>query len=380
MAARLLLLAPPLASAMLAYQDVRGRPNALSVDPQPSALSERRVDRSSEAGCLGRGEGTDEEFLRQCPVCRIFGYGEDVPRIYIKEGVDGLGSRVYDIIASMAVAARMQMALGGVIYGKRTKHCSHGLDIPQGVGAFFGIKDYSLMFTNDSPHMNATFPTFGAFEKAMKKFGRPQGGNIFITNVCMACEVDNTHRLSEFYTPKFLSELREGFVWRQPLVFKPSSMSIAIHVRRGDVADAGGMDEAQNWRITSDQWYFSLMKHLKWHWPGADMHVFSSLEGRWQDSDFDSYRQKGATVHLDGDTTEVWAHFSSADVLVMAKSSFSHVPAFVNPNCVIYQPYMHQPLDGWVVAQADDKVPLSKAAEKELKSCIESKAQSAGRT
>jgi hypothetical protein len=347
------------------------------VDPQPSALSERRADRDSEAGCLGRGGGTDEEFLRQCSVCRFFGYGEDVPRIYIKEQPDGLGSRLHEIIAGMAVAARMQMAFGGVVFGKRVCHVSHGLNIPQGVGAFFGIEDYSLMYTNgtDSPHMNGTFPTFGAFEKAVKKFGRPEGGNIFLSNVCMACEVDNTHRLSEFYTPKFLSELREGFVWRQPLVFKPSSMSIAIHVRRGDV----DVDPRNAWRRTSDQWYLSLIEQLKLQWPGADMHVFSSMEGQWQDSDFDIYRQKGATVHLDGDTTEVWAHFSSADVFVMAKSSFSHVPALVNPNCVVYQPYMHWPLDGWVVAQADDAVPLSNTAQMGLKSCVESKARSAGR-
>ena len=44
-----------------------------------------------------------------------------------------------------------------------------------------------------------------------------------------------------------------------------------------------------------------------------------------------------------------WSHMSTADVFIMAKSAFSFVPALINPNCIIYHRFSHEPLDHWTV-------------------------------
>jgi hypothetical protein len=358
-AAQLLLLAPALASALVAYPTQRGPQNA-------SILLNARQRQSA---CLGRGNETDEKFLSQCTACRLF--GTDVPRLYIKEGVDGLGSRFHEVIAGMAIASNLSMALGGVVFGKRTQSCSHGIDIMKAAESFFGIEDPSLMFTNDPPHISQTFPTLGALRRSIRKFGQPEPNeNIFIAGPCLACELDGGLR-SSWYTPRLISEIRKAFIWREPLAFKTGSTSIVIHVRRGDV-------DPTTPRGTTDNWYFQLIEQLtapspigSINVPNPDIHVFSSLEGRWESSDFDGYRTRGATVHLDGDPLESWAHFASADVFVMAKSSFSHVPALLNGNCVIYQPYKHQPHQGWVISQEDDAMPLGMFATYSMQKCLE---------
>jgi len=359
MTARLLLLAPALASSIAIYPRTGGRGQSASLMDQVN----RKV-----LMCLGRGDERVDKFLSQCKACQL--YGTDVPRLYITEGVDGLGSRFHEFIAGMAMAAHAQMAFGGIIVGPKVCQQSHALDILQAVSTFFNIKDPNLMLTTHDPGFSQTHPTFMAFEKTMAKYGRPRPklSNILIPSHCLACELDQRGNASSWYTPKLLHALRKLFKWRRPLAFKTGITSIAIHVRRGDV------NEDTSSRYVSDDWYFSLIAQLsKMYAPSADIHVFSSLEGTWNSADFDGYRKRGATVHLDGDPMEVWAHFVAADVLVMAKSSFSHVPALLNDNCVIYQPYMHLPLDGWVSAQANDAQPLDTEAAEKLGRCVASK-------
>mmetsp|Transcript_119475 Transcript_119475/g.381170 ORF Transcript_119475/g.381170 Transcript_119475/m.381170 type:complete len:142 (+) Transcript_119475:508-933(+) len=116
---------------------------------------------------------------------------------------------------------------------------------------------------------------------------------------------------------------------------------VAVHLRRGD---AKGME----YRLTGDDWYFRAVAAIRKQVPDASVHIFSSTEGVYKASDFDGYRARNMTVHLDADVLSDWAWMSSAQVLVIAKSSYSHVPAWLNPNCVVFQPYWNLPLSSWV--------------------------------
>jgi len=359
MAARLILLAPALVSSLTLRDPYNESPL-----PPPN----QRV--SKEFACLGDIDNrTDAKFLSQCPACQL--HGTDVPHIYMTEGTDALGSRLHEVIAGMAIAARHRMALGGVIAGRHVCQTNRGIKILRAAASFFGLEDPRLMFVPRAPWEGTaqTYPTYGSFKAAMKKYGRPgPTASIFLPAHCLACEIDARRNISQYYTPELLHGLRsKSFIWRAPLAFKTGSTSIAIHLRRGyDVVQPN-----ESARGTSDEWYFSLIKKtLKLIAPSVDIHVFSTLEKVWKSSDFDSYRALGATVHLDLGPIETWAHFASADVLVMAKSSFSHVPALLNDKCVVYQPYMHKPLDGWVVAQASDGAPLDTTAAEKLRDCV----------
>jgi hypothetical protein len=56
------------------------------------------------------------------------------------------------------------------------------------------------------------------------------------------------------------------------------------------------------------------------------------------------YGQQGIKLHVDAedsasatlDTLVAWSHFVHADVFVMSPSSFSQVPALLNPRCVVF--------------------------------------------
>ena len=82
----------------------------------------------------------------------------------------------------------------------------------------------------------------------------------------------------------------------------------------------------------------------------ADVHLFSSIEGRYGASAFDMFRARGVTVHLDGDPLVAWAHFAAADVFVVGKSSFSRAATWLNPRCVVHQGFYfhHHPAPWWV--------------------------------
>jgi len=366
-----LLLAPALASALTVDPDSR-RPA-----PQLRKASSSLVDHWKSA-CGGRGDATDESFLSQCAACRLSGV--DAPRIYILESKDGLGSRLHDVIAGMAIASKMGMVLGGAISREQGNgcHASHGIDIMKAAGVLFGLEDPHLMFTNHPPKFDQVWPGLHALESGTSKFVPKPRDNIFIANHCPACEMSTIPSISRrgttwnpqgrYYSERLLAELRNASrIWGEPLAFKTGSTTVAIHVRRGDV------DPADKLRGTSDLWYFSLIAQLRELAPDADIHVFSALEVGRQGSEFDGYRSRGVTVHLDGDPLEAWAHFAAADVFVMAKSSFSHVPAFLNGNCVVYQPYWHLKLKEWVVAKANLTAPLSVAAKQALQGCIANK-------
>jgi len=323
------------------------------------------IDVDGEGSCHGRGDTNDEEFLHQCKACRLAGM--DAPRVYIQQPNDGLGSRFQDVIAGMAIAAQKGMVLGGITFGKQSCKPAHGFDVVKIAGSFFGLKNMRLMFTNHPPKFERVATGVADLDKGIRKYGKPAPKtNIYLTNRCLACELDrHAKNMSDYFTPRLLNELRKAtLLKREPLVFKKGVTSVAIHVRRGDITADNAL------RGTGDEWYYSIMSQLRKLIPDADIHVFSSLEGKGNSKAFDGYRKKGATVHLDGDILEPWAHFAMADVLVTAKSSFSHVPAFLNSNCVVYQPYWHRPLDGWVHTMENPKKPLGHEAQKALTACL----------
>ncbi|CAK0859064.1 unnamed protein product [Prorocentrum cordatum] len=62
--------------------------------------------------------------------------------------------------------------------------------------------------------------------------------------------------------------------------------------------------------------------------------------------------EKNLAAHA---TMDAWAHFAQADIVVMSRSSYSHVPAMLNTNCVIYQEYWNAPMEGWIWAEDSEQ-------------------------
>mmetsp|Transcript_32481 Transcript_32481/g.83510 ORF Transcript_32481/g.83510 Transcript_32481/m.83510 type:complete len:80 (+) Transcript_32481:925-1164(+) len=69
---------------------------------------------------------------------------------------------------------------------------------------------------------------------------------------------------------------------------------VAVHLRRGDA-------KSQEYRLTGDDWYFLAVAAIRKQVPDASVHIFSSTEVFYNASDFDGYRARNMTVHLDTD-------------------------------------------------------------------------------
>lgn len=103
-----------------------------------------------------------------------------------------------------------------------------------------------------------------------------------------------------------------------------------------------------------------------------DFHVWSSPKNipafdydYWTSKDYDGYRQRNMTVHLDEqidsneDTLTAWAHMARADIFIMSQSSFSTVPGYMNSNCVIFPSNIDAPLDNWMNGRDESRASAS---------------------
>ena len=117
----------------------------------------------------------------------------------------------------------------------------------------------------------------------------------------------------------------------------PAGDFAAVHVRRGDV------HKRDRKRFTPDSKILGVVDALRGR--GMAVHVYS--EGAVED--FDEYAKRGATVHLGGSVLEAWSAFLAARCLVVARSSFSYVPAALREGGVVFEPFWHLPAaEAWV--------------------------------
>lgn len=130
--------------------------------------------------------------------------------------------------------------------------------------------------------------------------------------------------------------------------YQPGKVNIAIHIRRGDV-----YKHRVN-RFTTNEFYKDLLidivsvldfLHLE-----PSIHIYS----QGLPEDFGALNELDVTFHLDECTYTTFYNLTQADVLVMAKSSFSYATALYSKAIKIYQPFLHQPLQDWILADQND--------------------------
>jgi hypothetical protein len=129
------------------------------------------------------------------------------------------------------------------------------------------------------------------------------------------------------------------------------TLFVAVHVRRGDVGEHYLAE-----RFTYNSTVLNQIDQLSRALTSVphEIHVFS--EGR--EEDFGEIRDR-AVMHLNGDVFECLHSLITADILVMAKSSFSYTAALLSRGIVIYSPFWHAPLQQWIVAGRDGSLPES---------------------
>lgn len=117
-------------------------------------------------------------------------------------------------------------------------------------------------------------------------------------------------------------------------------VDIAVHIRRGDV------DATQPKRFTSNEAILCVIDAVcrACRVNGRDPRVTVHSEGaREQFGALGEY-----TMSLNRNALETLKSMASADLLIMAKSSFSYVAALLSRGLVVYEPFWHAPRKSWL--------------------------------
>jgi len=265
----------------------------------------------------------------QCNVCTLG--GDKAARLFIRGRKDGLGATVHSLICGMAVAAHCGFRFGGMLQGLQERE-SHDVQIAKTMQDFLGLSsDESLFVLWSNLHGPVSIVPKAEVEECRNY---PASANLFFNTSTPQFWIgvsDYGYFLNDRFLGALKAQVMPGLIPRVAL-FKPGVPSVAMHVRRGDVTSEDKM------RYTPDEWYIQTASLIRAALPDADIHVWSSTEGSDQTiADFKNFTSKGMTVHLDGDPLDAWAHFAAAQVLVLAKGTFSRVPALLSPGCVVYQ-------------------------------------------
>lgn len=324
----------------------------------------RRGSLDGEAGGLLRGASalTAATFAQRfnpesCAACYLNGAG--APLLFIEGRPDGLGNNVEGLLYSMAIAAKHGYNFGGAVH---YRHRSHGLNVAQATADFFGVTVNS-MFSTDVPKFDkevGTLLDIVAYQKNRKWAEINRTAYVLFTATEPGSKIGASFRDS-YLNPEFLevlrSQLRPGFLKvanRSGIARRAGHPLVAMHVRRGDVDHAKGPQNPLSYRSgnqnrerwTPNEWYYEQVERIAGRLRGADVHAWSSLENkegepqpRFDKAWFGGFRERGVQMHIDTDEIEAWALMATADVFIMAKSSFSWVPAVLNPSCVLYQPW-----------------------------------------
>mmetsp|Transcript_9267 Transcript_9267/g.14274 ORF Transcript_9267/g.14274 Transcript_9267/m.14274 type:complete len:352 (-) Transcript_9267:458-1513(-) len=278
-----------------------------------------------------------------CRGCAL--YPPNAPTLYISERKDGPGATMHTFLYAMGAAARNGMNFGGVLQ-QEGSHIFKGINVTKMCIKVFAIRKTQEFYRYLSPdfHFLHNYSTLSKLDSVFDKNGHfTKNSRIFLRAKSLVKDngVEGVRKikpnltLDEYLSPKFLQALRgcqlpwmenEGCYMRR--VDDP--FRVVVHVRRGDRFG------------TADEHVFRVADQIQRLVPGVDILVHTLMQG----FDEDSYRKRGYKIHA-GDINnidvnqlfEAWTMFARADVLVVDTSSFSWVPAFFNPNCVIYHPY-----------------------------------------
>lgn len=132
-------------------------------------------------------------------------------------------------------------------------------------------------------------------------------------------------------------------------LYSKTRTNIAIHIRvinsHDDEHEFKNYENLKGRFEITPEHYLQLIAKLKSDYPNHNINIFT------QTNIFIKYKEltdlPNVNIHIDTDAIDSFHHMCKADVLVIAKSSFSYLAGLYNKNKVLYIPFHHPPLDTW---------------------------------
>jgi hypothetical protein len=149
--------------------------------------------------------------------------------------------------------------------------------------------------------------------------------------------------------PEIYTELDWPRHYRSTVVERPrETKRLAVHVRRGDV----------NLRTTSGRYSSNeaVLRAVDSVTARLDAHRINyqvEIHSNGTPEELADFRDRGFTVCDSLGALETFRQLVSADVLMMAKSTFSYVAGLCSPRLVVYQPQDYVKLERWVALSRD---------------------------
>ncbi|KAL7581739.1 hypothetical protein ACA910_022276 [Epithemia clementina (nom. ined.)] len=203
-------------------------------------------------------------------------------------------------------------------------------------------------------------------------FNCPKNFTCDIRDPCKILEFhDYSSEVSKTFSSEWLRYIRSKTRRLEEARHGSDHFQISVHVRRGDIT----LCRTENpMRYSPNHYYIHLIDEYK---PKdgrpCNISIFSNAEDPsahnaqeprepWQD-----FTSLGYNVFLGSDLGVTWETMMTGDILIMSKSSFSHVPAMLkSKGKVIYTPYWTEPMPGWVVV-SDASRALSRKLMKQAR-------------
>ncbi|MAV56355.1 MAG: hypothetical protein CMI79_02315 [Candidatus Pelagibacter sp.] len=150
-----------------------------------------------------------------------------------------------------------------------------------------------------------------------------------------------------FYNDHVLNLFREMYFSRtKPLLtYDNKYKNIAVHIRRGDVNKTKYPS-----RFTTNKQYIDLLKKI--NLDNSIIHIFSEGEENDFQDIVEAFSEIKVVMHINEEIQLTFHHLVMADVLVLAKSSFSYCAGLLNKNIKIANlitNWWHKPLRSWQI-------------------------------
>ena len=138
---------------------------------------------------------------------------------------------------------------------------------------------------------------------------------------------------------------------KKSIDFIPGKLRVCLHIRRGDVSNKN----KQAFRFTPDprilqdlDFLFEILNDSKRNY---QLYIFSQGDS----ASFNAYSKHNPVLLLNVDEFVTFHSLVQADILFTAKSSFSYVAGLLTAGLVLYEPFWHKPIKGWLNRGMDKK-------------------------
>lgn len=289
---------------------------------------------------------------------------DDAPRtVHSLARMDSTGSFLHDMLMAHSYAFRNNLNYGGVCPDKEREDAglyNQSLLIHQNV-----IDDLELseIFRVDCPaeQSNETMIQHSEYWTPTKEQSEDLWTPVWLQHIYSkvrhrsrpeAYLTSVKEQAEDWWTPVWLQNVYSAIRHRWIPVTEPTH--VVVHIQRGDVTPCDNADQ-----YLPNSYYLELLGLLGVQHEHVAIYSESSSFESWE-----VFQSSDYSLMLDVPIQAIWEDILDADVVITSKSSFSIVPAMLNPQAAVYYTdHLIQPPAHWI--ETDETI--TKSANREVR-------------